>query len=115
LALIESNHKKATFLREVARSLTLTNIDIQNARAELLPATHQFYLVTLRAVERFHDILPIAASRVAPTGHLALLIGQSQSETAIKTLPTFQWKHPMPIPCSEARVLLIGENVALDS
>src|SRR6266849_6678220 len=30
LTLIESSHKKAMFLREVARALTLTNIDIQN-------------------------------------------------------------------------------------
>src|SRR5271170_7581421 len=34
LTLIESNHKKAAFLREVARSITLTDIDIQNTRAE---------------------------------------------------------------------------------
>ena len=38
LTLIESNHKKATFLREVARALTLTDVDIQNARAESLLA-----------------------------------------------------------------------------
>src|SRR4051812_14340378 len=29
LTLIESNHKKATFLKEVTRALTLTNINIQ--------------------------------------------------------------------------------------
>ncbi len=37
LTLIESNQKKATFLRELARALTLTNINIQNTRAETLP------------------------------------------------------------------------------
>src|SRR5246127_1193708 len=36
LTLIESNQKKATFLREIARALTLTDINIQNARAETL-------------------------------------------------------------------------------
>src|ERR1035437_8521070 len=39
LTLIESNRKKTTFLREVTRALTLTNIDIQNVRAETLPAS----------------------------------------------------------------------------
>jgi 16S rRNA (guanine527-N7)-methyltransferase len=34
LTLIESNHKKAAFLREVARALTLTDIDIIAERAE---------------------------------------------------------------------------------
>src|SRR5246127_5639787 len=34
LTLIESNHKKATFLKEVTRALTLTGVDIQTPRAE---------------------------------------------------------------------------------
>lgn len=34
LTLIESNHKKAAFLREVVRSLTLTNVDVIADRAE---------------------------------------------------------------------------------
>ncbi len=34
LTLIESNHKKAAFLREVVRSLTLTNVDVIPQRAE---------------------------------------------------------------------------------
>ena len=37
LTLIESNQKKATFLRELARALTLTDTNIQTARAETLP------------------------------------------------------------------------------
>ena len=36
LTLIESNHKKAAFLREVARALTLTDVNVQNACAETL-------------------------------------------------------------------------------
>ncbi len=34
LTLIESNHKKATFLREVIRALTLTDVDVFPGRAE---------------------------------------------------------------------------------
>ncbi len=37
LTLIESNQKKATFLREITRALTLTDVYIQNARAQTLP------------------------------------------------------------------------------
>jgi len=36
LTLIESNHKKAAFLREVIRSLTLTNVNVIAARAETI-------------------------------------------------------------------------------
>jgi 16S rRNA (guanine527-N7)-methyltransferase len=105
LTLIESNEKKATFLREVVRQLTLTNINIQNARAEAVPA--KFDLVTLRAVERFKKIMPVSANLLAPSGRLALLISNSQIEQA-SFVPRLNWEPPIPVPQSEARVLLVG-------
>jgi len=108
LSLIESNHKKVTFLRELARALTLTDIDVQNVRAETLPAA-SFAVVTLRAVERFQTILPIAARLVAPTGRLALLIGSAQADHARTTLPSLHWSDPHPIPNSRSRILLVAE------
>ncbi len=109
LTLIESNHKKAAFLREVTRALTLTDVNIANARAETLPG-NTFHLVTLRAVERFVSTLPIAAALVAPPGRLALLIGASQQDRAVATLPQLAWSTPVPIPHSRARILLIGHR-----
>jgi 16S rRNA (guanine527-N7)-methyltransferase len=109
LTLIESNHKKATFLREVARALTLTDVNIQTTRAESF-AGIKFDVVTLRAVERFDSILPIAASLVAPGGQLALLIGQTQLSQAHSSLPTLNWSRPIPIPHSESRLLAIATN-----
>ncbi len=107
LTLIESNHKKAVFLREVVRMLTLTDVDIQNVRAESLsPAA--FDLVTLRAVERFEKILPTAATLVAPSGRLALLIGASQQAVAKSISPHLDWDNPLPIPGSAARMLLVA-------
>ena len=107
LILIESNHKKATFLREVTRALTLTNVDIQTTRAETLPPA-SFGVVTLRAVERFETILPTAAALVAPAGRLALLISSAQFDTARTTLPTLTWANPIPVPLSRNRVLAIA-------
>jgi 16S rRNA (guanine527-N7)-methyltransferase len=107
LTLIESNHKKAAFLREVARALTLTDVDIQNVRAESLPPA-TFGLVTLRAVERFASILPTAASLIAPAGRLALLVGAAQQDEAHTTLPHLTWLAPTAIPNSRSRVLLVG-------
>ncbi len=106
LTLIESNHKKAAFLREVTRALILTDVDIQNTRAETLTAT--FDVVTLRAVERFETILPIAAALVAPTGRLALLVGAAQQDQARALLPNLTWSTPAPVPHSRSRVLLIA-------
>jgi 16S rRNA (guanine527-N7)-methyltransferase len=109
LTLIESNHKKATFLREVTRALTLTDINIQRARAESLTA-QSFDVVTLRAVERFETILPVAANLLRPAGRLALLIGSAQEPQARLTLPTLPWSSPIPIPNSRSRILLLSQS-----
>ena len=115
LTLIESNHKKAAFLREIARSLTLTDINIQNARAETLPPA-AFDVVTLRAVEHFEATLPIAARLLKPQGRLALLIGSAQVPQVRSLLPDHDFSDPLPIPLSTSRVLLMGErSSALES
>jgi 16S rRNA (guanine527-N7)-methyltransferase len=111
LTLIESNHKKATFLRELARALTLTDINIQTDRAESLPP-HSFDVVTLRAVERFEIILPIAANLLRPAGKLALLIGSAQERQARLVLPSLLWSSPIPIPNSRSRILLTSKSPA---
>jgi 16S rRNA (guanine527-N7)-methyltransferase len=109
LTLIESNQKKATFLRELSRALTLTDINIQNARAETLPPS-TFDVVTLRAVERLPKVLPVAAKLLAASGRLALLISTSQVEPTRTTLPDITWDPPIPIPQSQSRILLIGQR-----
>jgi 16S rRNA (guanine527-N7)-methyltransferase len=108
LTLIESNQKKATFLREIARALTLTNINIQNTRAETLPPS-TFDVVTLRAVEHLPQILPVAANLLARQGRLALLISTNQLESTRSTLRTLTWADPIPIPQSQSRLLMIGQ------
>jgi 16S rRNA (guanine527-N7)-methyltransferase len=111
LTLIESNQKKATFLREVTRTLILTDVNVHADRAETLATQSAFDLVTLRAVERFADVLPIAARLVAPAGRLALLIGTSQLHQAQTILPEFSW-NPLAVPSSRSRILLIGRRYA---
>ena len=63
LTLIESNHKKVAFLRQLARTLTLTDINVFPGRAETY-AGPSAGVVTLRAVERFsqHSPPPLASS-----------------------------------------------------
>jgi 16S rRNA (guanine527-N7)-methyltransferase len=110
LTLVESNHKKATFLREVARALTLTNINVITDRAEVLAARPDFprtEVVTLRAVEHFAAILPQAATLLAPRATLALLIGAAQIPY-LMTLTAMKWHPPIPVPQSHTRMLSIG-------
>jgi 16S rRNA (guanine527-N7)-methyltransferase len=107
LTLIEANQKKATFLKEVTRTLTLTYVNIKTTRAESL-ASASFDVVTLRGVERFESILPVAANLVAPGGRLALLIAQTQLPQAQSALPALDWSDPIVIPASHSRVLAIA-------
>jgi 16S rRNA (guanine527-N7)-methyltransferase len=108
LTLLESTQKKATFLREVARALTLMNINVFHGRAEDYP-NPPADVVTLRAVERFETILPTAARLIAPTtGRLALLISQAQLKPAHDLTPGFNWTLPAEVPLSASRVLAIG-------
>jgi 16S rRNA (guanine527-N7)-methyltransferase len=110
LTLIESNHKKATFLREVTRSLTLMNVNIISERAETLISKDppQAEVVTLRAVERFNTVLPLAIRFLAPGASIALLIGASQLPTLPNLAPALEWRPPISVPRSQSRVLSIG-------
>jgi 16S rRNA (guanine527-N7)-methyltransferase len=112
LTLIESNHKKTVFLREVARALILTDINVITGRAEdLAPQVGKDFpradVVTLRAVERFARVLPQAVTFMAPQARLALLIGAAQLPQ-LTTLTPLKWDPPIPIPKSNSRMLSIG-------
>ena len=117
ITLLESQNKKATFLKEVARALTLANVNVFSGRAETYAAQAREKswppaadVVTLRAVEKFSQSLPLAASLLSPGGRLALLIGESQLAAARQALPEFSWRPPLPLPLSRSRILLIGRK-----
>jgi 16S rRNA (guanine527-N7)-methyltransferase len=107
LTLIESQNKKATFLREVIRLLKLDAVEVFCGRAEDWAKTAD--LVTLRAVEKFERVLPVAASLVAPGGRLGLFIGEQQLTKAHEILgEPFAWRDPVVIPNSDGRVLAVA-------
>ncbi len=106
LTLIESHGKKATFLREVQRALDLTGVTVLNARAESLSlTTNRSALVTMRAVEKFDQALVAAAALVAPSGRLAILIGEAQRDRALSLLPAGT-SASVNLPSSHQRILL---------
>jgi len=109
VTLLEAHGKKATFLKEVVRAIKLSGIEVQARRAEVL--NREFDIVTLRAVERFAEVLPIAANLVGARGCLGLLIGSAQVEEAKGWLSDFHWREPRPIPQSNSRVVLIGPKL----
>lgn len=116
VTLIESNNKKATFLKEVVRALELKDVSVLAERGESLAGKTSgktsgrtwAHLVTMRAVERFAVSATLAASLLQPEGRLALLIGTAQVDEASRILPGLSWQKPMAIPGGNARVLLMG-------
>ena len=107
LTLLESQNKKATFLREVIRALNLPGAEVFCGRAESWNRTAN--VVTLRAVEKFESALPIAASLVSDTGILCLLIGTGQVPAIRQVLSSARRVgEPEPVPSSEGRVVILA-------
>lgn len=88
VTLIEAHGKKATFLKEVVRTLKLPGATVFHGRAESYAGLGD--VVTFRAVEHFATVLPIAARMVAPGGRLAALIGEEQV-TALQQFTEVRW------------------------
>lgn len=108
VTLIESQAKKAAFLNEVIFALELKNAKVFRGRAESFSGAAD--VVTLRAVERFEDAVPIAARLVNPEGRLALMIGASQVPRAMELVQSLRWDAPVTVPGGSSRVLLVGTN-----
>jgi len=114
LTLVEAQNKKATFLREVIRTLGIEGAEIYGGRAENW--NQRAAIVTMRAVEKFERVLPVTAALVAKGGILCLLIGDGQTESAQQGLGS-EWRFSpaVPIPDSDGRVVLMGKNIAGES
>ena len=107
LTLIESQNKKVTFLREVIRTLKLEAAEVFCGRADEWGKAAD--LVTLRAVEKFERVLPVAAGLVAPEGRLGLFLGEKQRSRAQEIVDdSFTWRDPVAIPQSDGRVIAVA-------
>jgi 16S rRNA (guanine527-N7)-methyltransferase len=105
VTLAESQNKKAAFLREAVRTLSLPT-EVWPGRVESMPAARQFHTVALRAVDNMTAAIAAAAPRA--THQLLLLAG------SIPALPTgFSLKPSLPMPNSTATLLLCA--IRLDS
>jgi 16S rRNA (guanine527-N7)-methyltransferase len=109
VTLIESQAKKAAFLNEVIFALALENAKVFRGRAEGFSQTAD--LVTIRAVERFEKMLPIAEGLLRDGGRLVLMIGSSQVSTAERLITSLKWETPVSIPGGTHRMLLVGTKM----
>ena len=112
LTLIESQNKKATFLREVLRALDIQNAEVYCGRAESW--NQSTGIVTMRAVEKFSSALPVASALVAAAGTLCLLVGGSQVGSIRQALePEWQFRQAQDVPLSRSKMVLVGNHLAM--
>lgn len=100
VTLVESNGKKARFLREAVRRLALGNASVVEARIEALQPAPPFDAITARALASLADILRLGGHLLAPNGRLLAMKG-ADFDAEIATLPE-GWRvrtiHPLRVP-----------------
>jgi 16S rRNA (guanine527-N7)-methyltransferase len=75
VTLLDSNHKKAAFLRQAVTELKLANTEVVCERAETWTPPQGFAVVISRAFSDLAEFVSVAGPHVAPGGRLAAMKG----------------------------------------
>jgi 16S rRNA (guanine527-N7)-methyltransferase len=100
VTLVESNGKKARFLREAVRQLKLANAQVAESRIEAFKPDAGFDAITARALATLPLILALGGHLPGPDGRLLAMKG-AVPEDEIAALPP-GWRvsalHPLRVP-----------------
>ena len=109
VTLVESNGKKARFLREAVRQLKLGNVSVVESRIEAFDAPGRFDAITARALATLPLILELGGHLLRPGGRLLAMKGVLP-EDEIAALPA-GWRvaavHPLRVPGLDAERHLV--------
>lgn len=107
VTLVETNGKKARFLREAVRSLPLTNVHVAQARVQ--DTTGSFDVVTARAFASLRDMLTWGGHLLAPDGRWLALKGHADTAETTAIPATFMVRaaHSLQIPGSDGERCVI--------
>jgi 16S rRNA (guanine527-N7)-methyltransferase len=100
VTLVESNGKKARFMREALRVLGLGNAEVAESRIEALDRPGQFAAITARALATLPQILALGGHLIAPDGVLLAMKG-ARPDDEIAALPpgwTLREIQPLTVP-----------------
>ena len=100
VTLVESNGKKARFLREAVRSLGLSNARVAESRAEALDEPSAYAAITARALDVLAGIIEVGGHLLQPGGRLLAMKGVRPDEE-IAALPSgwsVEAMHPLVVP-----------------
>ena len=109
VTLVESNGKKARFLREAVRKLGLANVDVAESRIEAYRPDTTFDAITARALATLPLILELGGHLPGPQGRLLAMKGVLPADE-IAALPA-GWRlagvHPLRVPGLDAERHLV--------
>jgi 16S rRNA (guanine527-N7)-methyltransferase len=115
VSLVESNGKKARFLREAVRHLGLDNARVIESRAEAVAEHGRYTAITARAMDRLAGILAVGGHLLAPDGVLLAMKGPRIADEIAEL--DRRWRvmaiHPLDVPGLDAeRQLVVVSHAA---
>jgi 16S rRNA (guanine527-N7)-methyltransferase len=108
VTLVESNGKKARFLREVVRQLGIGNARVLESRAEKV-SDGGYDAITARALDRLAGILAVGGHLLAPHGRL-LAMKAARVDEEVAELPAgfrLESVRPLTVPGLDAERALV--------
>lgn len=108
VTLAESQGKKAAFLREAVRTLSL-RAEVWAARVEEMEPGRVFDAITLRAVDRMPAACQSAVERLAPRGWMGVFTTR-KTEDALDRIAGIHWDAAIGIPGSQQELLRTGHK-----
>ncbi len=112
VTLVESNGKKARFLREAVRTLGIGNARVAESRAEALDEAGRFDTISARALDTLAGIVAVGGHLLKPEGRLLAMKGAAP-EAEVASLPSgwvVQAVHKLVVPglAGERHLVVVG-------
>ena len=119
VALVESNGKKARFLREAVRTLGLGNVRVVESRIEAFDAPASFDAITARALATLPLILELGGHLLKPGGVLLAMKGVAPADEMAALPPgwVLQDLRPLTVPGldAERHLVVVGREAGGDT
>jgi 16S rRNA (guanine527-N7)-methyltransferase len=97
VVLLDSNHKKAAFLRQAVIELALQNVEVVCERVELWQSAERFDLVISRAFSDLAEFVRLAGRHCAADGQIAAMKGVYPDEEIAQLPAAFRLHSTLPL------------------